>query len=225
MNIPVWALAILLACALFVLWRWALPRVLRFVLALMGFFWHLSAAKLYKMPTGPIWALAPHYVLRAYQNRNDYTTSVRHPDIAFNYRYGVLNCMTQDEKWLDELATALWNGRHYMNVTVIKNEPDLKVNETMECVVGVLPANEDSESVRALILHPMSNTVESVIGFDLKRLLKTVAHYMPDVEAVVIHGPRSMIDRKWNTIEYLAALDGRWHDIDHLAFKIPRDHK
>lgn len=229
MIIPVWATVILLACALFVLWRHVLPKLPYAVAAFIGFFLHLRAAKAVDVHRGPIWAHAPHFILRAYQTRMQYQTTLRYPDLDFNYSKGIVNNITKGERWLDSMAHLLSMGSHYGNVTVIKNEPDLKVNETMEFVIGVLPGNEDYAPLRALILHPMSSVVESVIGFDLVKLQRTVNHYMPDVEAVVVFDPRSLVDKQWNTITYLAAVNGslygEWYDVDHLLFKMPKDEK
>jgi len=229
MNIPTWATVILLACALFVLWRHVLPKLPYAVAAFVGFMLHQQAAKAIGVHRGPIWAHAPHFILRAYKTRMQYQTTLRYPDLDYNYAKGIVNNITKGERWLDSMAHYLSMGRHNATVTVIKNGPDLKVNETLEYVVGVLPGNEDYAPMRALILHPMSDAVESIIGFDLAKLQKAVKHYMPDVEAIMVYEPRSLVDGKWNTIAYLSAFEGsmcgEWYDVDHLMFKIPKDEK
>ena len=226
MTIPLWlwyigyaAVVVSILAVLYALYK-LLPRFLLFLVACVGFYFHLRAAKLYNMPRGPIWAHAPHHVWRAYQNRLDYQTGLRFPDIEFNYRYGIKNLITKNDHWLDEIAAGLSHGAQLMQVTITRDGQNRVMNEHMDVAVGVLPEQPDYPSCHALLLQPQSNAVEAVIGFDLVRLMKTVNHYSQDIQVIAVMAPRSTIEMR-NTIEYLSTCKGIWADIDLLLFELP----
>jgi len=220
MAINFWVLTPLVLCALFCLLLVA-KKIPWFLGAMVGFYYHLKAAKIYHLPRWRIWLYAPALIWGAFKNRLDYGVMLRDPDISFNYRHGIKNHITNNVRWLDYVAAFLRNGRTVGVVPMVKNEPDLKINEDMEITVGNLRGLYLVGQARqqVLFLHPRTPAAEMVIGFDLARLLKTVEFYAPEIDSVVVVDPRSMIDGKHNTIEYLAARHGVWVDKDHLAFK------
>jgi hypothetical protein len=212
------------AALLFVFIKYVLPALLGLIAALFGFRAHLRIAKLYGIDTAPIWAKAPRHIFCAWMEHNDYCVTLRSPDLSFHYRTGTNNAVTQNEPWLDQLATALRNGRTIMRLDVLKDGVDLQVNETLDCSIATLPGILGQDGFyRVMFLYPESPVMESVLGFDLQRMFKTVNYYMPGLDYVVVVNPRQLIDGKYNTIEYLSATNGTWIGSDHLAFKIPKE--
>nr|DAF93596.1 MAG TPA: hypothetical protein [Myoviridae sp. ctshb19] len=227
MVVPIWAVVLLGLCAVFAVWKIGrrLDNVLWLLGAIVGFVYHLKAVKIYKMPRWPIWKRAPFLIWDAFKYRLNVEVTVRYPDISFHYHHGIKNRVTGDVAWLTHIASALNKNRLRAVVPIQKNEPDLKINETMEITVGSLPGPHlvGTEPLKVLYLHPNSSLAEAVIGFDLLKLFRTVKHYMADIDAVAVVDPRAMIDGRWNTIEYLSATNGVWADKDHLLFKIPKE--
>lgn len=211
------------AAIVFVFVRHILPSLLWLLGAAVAFTYHVRVAKVHGVPTAPILANAPRHIFCAWMEKLDYGVTLRDPDLSYHYREGTSNHITNNEPWLDQLATALYRKRTIIRLDICKNGSALQLNETLDLSVATLPAGAPGEvNVRAMFVYPESNVVESLIGFDLQRMLKTVNHYMPDVECLIVVRPRSMVDGKYNTIEYLSTLTGTWIDSDHLSFPIPR---
>lgn len=218
------ALVIAALALIYVGIRYVLPSMLWLAGAVYGFRAHLRIAKLHGIDTAPIWAKAHQHIFRAWMEHMDYCVTLRSPDLSYSYRTGTHNTVTQNEPWLDQLATALRNGRTIMRLDVFKDGVDLQVNETLDCSIATLPGILGQEGFyRVMFLYPESPVMESVIGFDLQRMFKTVNYYMPGLDYVVVVNPRQLIDGKHNTIEYLSATNGKWIGSDHLAFKIPKE--
>lgn len=204
--------------------RYVLPSLLWLAGAVYGFRAHLRIAKLHGIDTAPIWANAHRHIFSAWMEHMDYHVTLRDPDLSYHYRTGTHNAVTKNEPWLDQLATALRNGRTIMRLDVFKDGVDLQVNETLDCSIATLPGILGQEGFyRVMFLYPESPVMESVIGLDLVRMFKTVNYYMPGLDYVVVVNPRQLIDGTHNLIEYLSATNGVWIGSDHLAFKIPKD--
>lgn len=211
------------AAMLFVFFKYVLPSLLWLAAAVFGFRCHLRIAKLHGIDTAPIWAKAHRHIFCAWMEHMDYHVTLRDPDLSYHYRTGTHNTVTKNEPWLDQLATALRAGRTIMRLDVFKDGIDLQVNETLDCSIATLPGILGQEGCyRVMFLYPESPVMESVLGFDLQRMFKTVNYYMPGLDYVVVVNPRQLIDGKHNTIEYLSATNGKWIGSDHLAFKIPK---